>query len=158
MLKIMEKLTNGLGRISSGTVSTFDTGPLKSINGVLDQFGLNFSGLLADFNETFQLFQQDILHGSNDLFDLRPISLPRFPNILQIGSKMPSMQYSSGLKTKLWNKLAQAFPAAMFNGVKVPVLELGETFLSRFPTTDDFPGDLPSENNAIYLHLVLIHL
>jgi hypothetical protein len=138
---LLSNLTSGLVDVSNGEVS-FSGGPLGEIEGILDKFGLDFNDLLAEFKTSYDTFKADLLGGSleqQELFKLRPISLPRFPNILQIGSKKPAMQYSLELKQKLWDKLAAAFPSATFNGVKIPSIPIGATFAATFPDRD-FPG------------------
>lgn len=139
--RILEELTGGLSKISSGTIASFRGGPLGNISGVLDRFDLSFTELLHEFNDTYNGFKMDISSGTSDLFDLRPINLPRFSSILQIGSKHPSVQYSLELKKKLWQKLNATFTSSTFNGVKIPGLDLGETFADKYPTDEDFPGD-----------------
>jgi hypothetical protein len=140
---VLSGLTEGLVGISSSGEISFVGGPLGPINGILDKFGLDFNDLVSQFSDKYDSFKSDILNGSlerQELFNLRPISLPRFPSILQIGSRKPSVQYSQKLKAKLWNKLALSFPSTTFNGVKIPNIPVGETFATTFPG-GDFPGE-----------------
>lgn len=130
-----------MSSISSGSVASFDGGPLGSIDGVLDKFGLDFSDVIAEFNDTFYAFETDISSGTNALFDLRPINLPQFSSLLQIGSKHPSVQYSPELKGKLWDRLSTTFTSSTFNGVKIPNLDLGQTFSTAYPNRGDFSGE-----------------
>lgn len=141
--KIFSGLTEGLVDVSSSENSSFEAGPLGQINGILNKFGLNVTGLVDEFRSSYDAFKTDLLSATPeqlDLFNLRPISLPRFPNILQIGSKKPAIQYSPELKEKLLNKLVEAFPSDMFNGVKIPNIPIGETFADTF-SASDFPGE-----------------
>jgi hypothetical protein len=129
--------------VSSNDQASFSGGPLGDIEGILDKFGLDFNDLLTAFTTSYDAFKIDLLNGSSErqeLFNLRPISLPRFPSLLQIGSKKPATQYSPELKQKLWDKLNVAFPSATFNGVKIPNIPIGATFATTFPD-GDFPGE-----------------
>lgn len=143
--KLLSKLTDGLADISTEGIS-FDGGPLGKIQGVLDQLGLNFNDLMMEFMDSYNTFKADLVNSSSELqlvFALRPISLPRFPNILQIGSKIPSTQYSLELNHLLWDKLDAAFPYSTYNGVKIPNIPTGLTFAAAFPR-GKFPGeDIP---------------
>ena len=130
-----------MGSVSSDGIS-FSGGPLGEIEGILDKFGLNFNDLINEFMERYNAFKTDLLSMTPDkvlLFEARPISLPRFPSILQIGSKKPSIQYSLELNHMLWDKLNAAFPNPTFNGVKIPNIPAGSTFAATFPR-GDFPG------------------
>jgi hypothetical protein len=138
--KIMNELTGGLSSIASGSISSFNTGPLGNIDGVLDKFGLNLTELIADFNGTFNSFNDDLFNGTNDLFELRPINLPRFSDVLQIGSKKASAKYSPKLRAELWDRLVKTFQHSTYNGVKIPGLGLGETFIQKYKDRGVFPG------------------
>jgi hypothetical protein len=140
--KLFSDLTNGLGGISADGIS-FSGGPFGEIQGILDSFGLDLNDLIAEFMSRYELFKADLLNMSPDMqlaFNLRPISMPRFPSILQIGSKIPSIQYSMDLNLMLWDKLNAAFPHPTFNGVKIPNVPSGLTFAATFPR-----GDFPSK-------------
>lgn len=141
--------------ISMADGISFSGGPFGEIQGLLDKFGLNFDDLVTEFMDRYETFKDDISSLSDEqrgLFNLRPISLPRFPNILQIGSKKPSMQYSLELNNLLWDKLSIAFPSATFNGVKIPNIPSGQTFASTFPR-----GDFPGENTILTLGTLFLH-
>ena len=128
--------------ISSADGLSFSGGPFGEIQGVLDKFGLNFNDMVTEFMSRYETFKNDVASLSPEqqgLFNLRPISLPRFPSILQIGSKKPSIKYSLELNNLLWDKLVYAFPSATFNGVKIPNIPSGQTFATTFPR-GDFPG------------------
>ena len=43
------------------------------------------------------------------------------------------------MKGILWDKLVQVFPSPTFNGVKIPGLDLGETFEGTYPVRGEFP-------------------
>lgn len=73
------------------------------------------------------------------LIRLKPKSLSRFTELLQLGSKNPSVAYSTELKGLLWDKLVATFPNATHNGVRIPGLKLGETFLGAYPDRGAFP-------------------
>lgn len=140
---VLSGLTDSLFNVSSSGEFSFEGGPLGPMDGILDKFGIDLNDLISQFSDEHNAFKNDILNGSleqQELFNLRPISLPRFPSILQIGSKKPSVQYSSKLKAILWEKLALSFPSTTFNGVKIPNIPLGETFSTAFPN-GDFPGE-----------------
>lgn len=105
--KLLSDLTNGMGDISADGIS-FSGGPFGEIQGILDSFGLDFNDLITEFMSRYEMFKADLLNMSLDkqlAFNLRPISMPRFPSILQIGSKIPSIQYSMNLNLMLWDKL-----------------------------------------------------
>lgn len=139
---LLSKLTAALTGISSDGIS-FSGGPLGEIDGVLDKFGLNFDGFTTDFMNSFNTFTADLLTSTPErqlIFNLRAVSLPQFSDILQIGSKKPSMQYSSELKNLLWDKLDSAFPSLTYNGVKIPNIPPGLNFAATFPTRGEFPG------------------
>ena len=129
--------------IASNENSTFDGGPLGKITGVLDGFGLNFAAdMLDDFKSYYQSFDMDVLAMDDELqkiFHLRPKSLSRYTELLQIGSKKPSDQYSNALKELLWDKLVTAFPMPTHNGVQIPGLGLGQSFREAFPDRGIFP-------------------
>ena len=115
---------------------SFSGGPFGEIEGILDKFGLDFNDLMAEFKGRYNVFKADLLTVDiemQSLFNLRPISLPRFPSILQIGSKFPSISYSLELNHLLWDKLAATFPSPTFNGVKIPHIPSGSTFAVAFP-------------------------
>ena len=150
---LLSKLTAGMIDISADGIA-FSGGPFGEIQGILDQFGLNFDDLTTEFMSKYNAFKTDLLDLSPDqelIFNLRPISLPRFPNILQIGSKMPSMQYSSELNGLLWDKLALVFPSPTFNGVKIPNIPSGLAFNETFPR-----GEFPGKNTYHSLSDVMI--
>ena len=128
--------------ISSSDGISFDGGPFGEIEGILDDFGLDFNELITEFLSSYNTFKDDLLNSSLSeqlIFELRPISLPRFPSILQIGSKKPSAQYSSELNKLLWDKLSATFSSSTFNGVKIPNIPPGSTFAATFPR-GEFPG------------------
>lgn len=137
---LLSKLTNGLIDLSTEGI-TFNGGPFGEIEGLLDKFGLNFNDLVQKFLDSYKIFKADLDMRPITLpsFDLRPISLPQFPSFLQLGSKIPSMQYSLGLNNFLWDKLAATFSSPTFNGVKVPNIPSGMTFSAAFPR-GKFPG------------------
>ena len=140
---LLSELTEGLINISQGGIPKIDGGPLGEIAGILDKFNLDFGALINEFKDYYNKFKSDIISGDSEyqeLIALKPISLPRFSNILQIGSKLPSVQYSPDLKGKLWDKLVLKFPSSTYNGVKIPNLPLGESFAVAFPTRGEFPG------------------
>lgn len=140
---LLSKLTAGLAGISSDGIS-FSGGPLGEIQGVFDNFGLNFDGLIEEFMEKYSAFSADFGNLSMErqlIMNLRPIALPRFPAILQIGSKLPSTQYSLELNYILWDKLAATFRSSTFNGVKIPNIPVGTTFATTFPR-GEFPVEL----------------
>jgi hypothetical protein len=145
--KILSELTGGLFNVSSGTLSEFDVGPIGDfggkIEGLLDKFGLDFGSFISDFKADYTSFSDNLVSQSNvelpELISLKPPSLARFGNLLQIGSKKPSPQFSLPLKEKLWNKLHTTFPSYLYNGVPVPGLSLGVTFQEAYPTPGDFP-------------------
>jgi len=142
MASLLLKLTDGMTNVLAEGMS-FSGGPLGEIQGLLDQFGLNFNDLITEFMDRHNTFMADLVHFSQEkeyIFQRRPLSLPQFPNILQIGSKMPSAQYSMELNYVLWDKLAAAFPWPTFNGVKIPNIPFGRTFSTAFPR-GKFPGE-----------------
>lgn len=139
---LLSKLTDGLIDVSANGIP-FIGGPFGEIQGILDKFGLDFNDMIGEFTDSFDIFQADVLKLSierQNLFNLRPVSLPQFPNILQIGSKKPSTQYSLQLNNILWDKLSTTFPSLSFNGVKIPNIPSGLTFSSTFPR-GKFPGE-----------------
>ena len=73
-----------------------------------------------------------------DLISLKPPSLPRFPNLLQIGSRKPSPVYSDAIKLKLLSKLKKRFKSPIFKGVQIPGLPLGQSFADAYPSPDTF--------------------
>ena len=138
---LLSRLTDGMVNISADGVA-FNGGPFGKIEGILDQFGLDFNDLISLFMDRYTSFKADLLTMSpemKNIFNLRPISLPHFPNILQIGSKLPSMQYSLELNNLLWDKLAATFPSPTFNGVAILNIPPGQTFSDTFPR-GKFPG------------------
>lgn len=136
---LLSDLTGGLFDVSTNGVS-FEAGPLSEVGGILDRFNLNFD-FLTQYKEDFDSFTGNLANQSlpeiADLIDLKPPSLSRFGNLLQIGSKHPSPQFSLVLKQKLWDKLTVTFPSHLYNGVAVPGLPLGKSFLDVFPNRDD---------------------
>lgn len=89
ILNLLLELTAGIVDISAIIIS-FNGGPFGVIRAILDKFGPNFNDL-ATFLLGYITFKADLLDLTPDkplLFDLSPISLPRFPTILQIGSKI----------------------------------------------------------------------
>ena len=163
---LLSKLTGGMIDLSADEIS-FSGGPFGEIQGILDQFGLNFNDLITEFMDKFNAFKTDLLDMSSEqqlIFNLRPISLPRFPSILQIGSKMPSMQYSSELNGLLWDKLAATFPSVTFNGVKIPNIPSGLAFADTFPSRGEFPGEnidrskISFQSRLILLFILFTHL
>lgn len=144
MESIFAQLTKGLGDVAANAEGSFEAGPLGQISGVLNQFGLDFSEFITEFTEYYEIFKDDLLLGTQDqqdLFNLRPMTL-KFPSLLQLGSKRASDQYSPQLRGKLYDKLAEAFPSATFNGVKIPNLPLGQSFSETFPNRGEFPGEI----------------
>lgn len=142
MATILSKLTEGMTNISVEGM-LFDGGPLGEIQGILDKFGLNFNDLISKFLDRYNAFEADLLESSSErqlIFERRPIYLPRFPQILQIGSKMPSAQYSLELNHILWDKLTAVFPSPTFNGVSIPNIPIGQTFATTF-SRGKFPGE-----------------
>lgn len=142
---LLEQLTGGLADISSGGIPDFSGGPLGEIQGVLDGFGLNLTSMFEEFKSYYDDFKSDILSGGSEyqaLVNLKPISLPRFSGLLQLGSKLPSVQYSPQLTKLLWDKLQTTFSSTTYNGVKIPDIPLGETFKMAYPTRGDFPGKI----------------
>ncbi len=123
----------------------FSGGPFDNIDSVLDKFNLDFSfaaSLLLEFREYFDLFKADILlmdEERAELISLRPRSFAKYPALLQLGSKKASIAYCSELKSLLWDKLVAKFPDPMYNGVRIPGLALGETFLQKFAERGVFP-------------------
>ncbi len=106
---------------------------------------MDFGSLLEEFKDYYNKFKSDLISGSleyQELIALKPITLPRFSNLLQIGSRLPSVQYSPDLKGMIWDKLVEKFPSSTYNGVKIPNLPLGESFSVAFPTRGEFPGEM----------------
>lgn len=140
---LLSSLTGGLtDQIAASGQGNFTGGPLGEITGVLDRFGLDFTSLIDEFLLYYEKFRDDIAAMDSELsliVDLKPKSFARFPEILQLGSKKPSDQYSAELKELLWNKLVKTFDSPMFNGVKVPELSIGKTFIEEYPSATDFP-------------------
>ena len=146
----MSSLTSGLGDVLADGIP-FNAGPLGSINGTLDKFDIDFHDFISDFISLYDTFKADLLSLSAErklLFEARPISLSKFPTILQIGSKKPSVLHSLRLNEILWDKLHASFPQSTFNGVKIPNLPSGLTFAATFPR-GIFPGE-----NTTYLSLI----
>ena len=140
---LFSKLTGVMMDISADGVA-FNGGPFGKIEGILDQFGLDFNGFVTEFIDQYNTIKADLITMSpemKNLFNLRPISLPHFPNILQIGSKLPSIQYSLELNNLLWDKLAATFPSPTFNGVAILNIPPGQTFSDTFPR-GKFPGEI----------------
>lgn len=138
---LLSELTSGMVNISDNGIS-FDGGPFGEIQGVLDKFGLDFTDMITVFLSNYNTFKADLLdlsHEKQQFFNLKPISLPRFPSILQIGSKKPSLQYSVELKNLLWDKLNATFSSSTFNGVKIPNVPSGSTFAQTF-SRGEFSG------------------
>jgi hypothetical protein len=139
--KLISDLTDGMVSISADDIS-FNGGPFGEIQGILNNFGLDFNGMINEFKSRYQAFNTDLQNMSDEkrsIFKARPISLPRFPSILQIGSKVPSIQYSFELNAILWDKLNTVFPNPTFNGVSIPNIPPGSTFAETFQR-GDFPG------------------
>ena len=152
---LLSKLTAALTGISTDAIS-FSGGPLGDIEGIFDKFGLDFDGLATEFINKYNAFTTDLLNFTPEqqlIFNLRPVSLPQFSNILQIGSKIPSIQYSVELKNILWDKLDAAFPSLTYNGVKIPNIPSGQTFAATFPSRD-FPGK-DHAINSFFIHTLL---
>lgn len=107
---LLLELTSGMVDISADGIS-FDGGPFGEIQGILDKFGIDLSDMISAFLSEYNTFKTDLLDltPNKTMFELRPISLPRFPSILQIGSKKPSAQYSLELKNLLWDELDATF-------------------------------------------------
>lgn len=148
-------MTGGLGDVSSGGIPDFDAGPLGSISTILNKFDLSFNGLLDEFLEIYNEFKDDTLSNLDIdiqvLVDLKPNSLPHFPDLLQLGSKKPATQFSPEFKAKLWEKLTLKFPGAYHNGVRIPGLSLGMSLNDEFPDGVGFPGEFRRITNACKL-------
>ena len=146
---LLKSLTSGLGDISGQGIPAFDGGPLNNIRGVLDKFDLSFDDLIDGYLKSFSNFTTDAssrqLNQDADLQELlkfKPSSLPKFPNLLQLGSKKPSVRYSPNFKRVLFRKLVKTFPASTYNGISIPGLELGKSLLDTFSDDGaDFPVD-----------------
>ena len=139
---LLSKLTDGMANVTAEGIS-FSGGPLGEIQGILDKFGIDFNDLTAKFMESYNSFKTDLLDYSSErqlIFELKPTSLPQFPNILQIGSKKPSIQLSLGMSNIIWDKLAAAFTSPTFNGVNIPNIPIGQTFADTVPR-GKFPGE-----------------
>ena len=140
---LLNDLTGGLGSIA-GDSSGLSAGPLGNIEGILDKFDLDFTDLFDEFKGFYDDFKADILSGDSDLLALNSLkpfkSFSQFPSLLQLGSKNPSEQFSPDLKGLLWDKLSVEFANPTYNGVSVPSLPLGKSFLEAYPTRGDFPG------------------
>lgn len=140
--KLLNSLTGGLVDLSGGSPK-FDIGALGAfgdqIEGVLNKFEIDFNGFVENFTADYVAFKDNFAGDLSDLINLRPRSLPSFSGILQIGSKNPSTQFSPKLKLALWNKLSAAFPSYLYNGVPVPGLPFGKSFIETYPTCCDFP-------------------
>lgn len=139
---LFSKLTAGMVDLSAAGIS-FSGGPFGDIQGVLDKFGFSFDDLILQFMDFYNTFKEDLDLRPTSLprFDLRPVKLAQFPQLLQIGSKMPTMHYSLELSTFLWDKLAATFSSPTFNGVKIPNIPGGLTFAAAFPR-GRFPGKM----------------
>ena len=90
---VFEKLTGGLSNVASNSSDvSFEGGPFDDIGSVLDKFGLNFNTSLVDeFKEYYNSFKADILGMDGelqDLINLRPKSLSKYSELLQLGSKV----------------------------------------------------------------------
>lgn len=141
----MSKLTDGMVDLSTEGIS-FDGGPFGEIEGLLDKFGLDLNDLISKFLDSYSTFKADLDLRPITLpsFDLRPRYLSQFPSLLQIGSKIPSMQHSLELNNLLWDKLAETFPSPTFNGVKIPNIPFGLSFAEAFPR-----GELPGKDGIL---------
>ena len=145
--KILTELTTGLLNVATGTDASFDIGPLAdfggNIEGVLNKFGLDFGSFVDGFKMDFSSFKDNVANYSSvemtEIFDLKPLSLARFGNLLQIGSKRPSAQFKLPLKQKLWDKLQAQFPSYLYHGIPVPGLPVGLSFGEAYPDRGDFP-------------------
>lgn len=137
-------ITQALNDIASDGPQ-FNVGPFGNVDSVLDKFGLDFNfaaSLLSEFREYFDLFKADILSVGEEraeLISLRPRSFAKYPALLQLGSKKASIAYCSELKGLLWDKLVAHFPDPTHNGVQIPGLALGQTFLQKFTERGVFP-------------------
>ena len=123
----------------------FNGGPsLGDIGGILDKFDLSFEGIIDEFLEYYNELKSDILSFDPDIQDLtklKPMSLPRFADLLQLGSKKPATQFSPDFKAKLWDKISKKFPSAYYNGVRIPGLRNGQSLSEAFPRGLGFPGE-----------------
>ena len=97
---------------------------------------------MEEFYGLYQAFLDDFLELNvelRNLIGLRPINLPRFPSLLEIGSKLPTIAYPDELLGVLWDKLVASFPNPTFNGLRIPSLGAFDTFLDAFPVRGVFP-------------------
>ncbi len=94
---MLDSLTRGLAQ-SSSSDGAFVAGPFGSISGIIDRFDVDFVGTLReDFEEYFDDFFQDLSSldlEHQGLISQRPLSMPRMSELLQLGSKRPSVEYS----------------------------------------------------------------
>lgn len=140
---LLAKLTGDLADISSNS-KPFNGGPLGQIDGVLENFNLGdfATYLLDDFKSLYQAFAHDLVetdHEFQSIIEVKPKLLSSFIELPQLGSKKPSVQYSMRLRAILWDKLVSTFPSPLYNGVKIPGLDRGQSFVDRFPIRGSFP-------------------
>ena len=141
---LFDNITQALSDIASDAPQ-FSVGPFDDVDSILDKFGINFgfaSSLLSEFREYSDLFTADILSMEQEraeLISLRPRSFAKYPALLQLGSKKASIAYCSELKDLLWDKLVAKFPGSMYDGVRIPGLALGQTFLQKYAERGVFP-------------------
>ncbi len=137
-------LTKALSDIASNGPS-FSAGPFGDIDSILNKFDLDFSfaaPLLTELNQYVEMFMADLLSMDQEqagLIRFRPRSFAKYPAMLQLGSKKASQVYCPELKGVLWDKLVDKFPDPTFNGVRIPGLSIGQTFLQTFPDRGMFP-------------------
>ena len=147
---LLGQLTAGLTSISTSDIS-FSGGPLGEIVGIFDNIGLDFDNMMEEFVRRYDTFKADLstlTPEKQTLFNLRPVSLPRFPSILQLGSRLPSAQFSPEISNLLWDKLSATFPSPTFNGVKLPHIPSGLTFAATF-SRGEFPGKMTKSTHDI---------
>lgn len=88
------------------------------------------------------MFEDDMSSLSDEqakLIRLRPRSFARkHPALLQLGSKKPSVAYSTDLKVLLWDKLVEIFPDSTYHSQRIPGLSIGQTFREKY-TRGNYP-------------------
>ena len=145
----MNSLTNGLTNIAGSDVQDISIGPFTSISTILDKFGLSFSFL----DEFFDMFDSLGTLETDLPLDLKQLSLPRMPAFFELGSKQPAKKYPVEVYGLLWDKLVDKFPNSTYNGVQLPGIDIGFSFVDAFPSRSGFPGDLPVEK---FLRLIAV--
>ena len=140
---LLNELTGGLGSVSSDGNLDFDAGPLGPISGVLDKFNLSFDNLLDEFLNFYHELRSDLLNLETEvqlLVDLKPKSLSKFPDLMQLGSNVPATQFSPNFIAQLWSTLTTKFPEPTYNGVRIPGLPNGMSLDDQFPNGSGFPS------------------